>query len=186
MTIRTLILAGNPREGGHYAKRAGLQRWTYRVIHTAGQIRGLPYSGLEVHILPSFKKMPNRYSILSSLRYQRGVEYFYVDPDDLPTLAELEAEKQAAELGEADNATLEAAYAENADFPHAEWSAAQRRAKIEAMSDDELAELLQSNPTAEDAPQIVEAIKQKAAAKPRPSTRKTATAETATFFGTGG
>lgn len=164
MALRTLILAANPREGGHYAKRAGLQRWTYRVVHGAGQVRGLPYAGLEVHILPSFDRMMNRGSILSALRHKRGIEYFYVDPDDMPTLAELESQAQADELGDLTDEQLDVAYDANSHFDHAGWDAAQRRARLDAMTDDELADLMTSGPSAAEAPQIVDAIK----AKPKP------------------
>lgn len=187
MALRTLILASNPREGGHYAKRAGLTRFTYRVVVNAGQVRGLPYNGLEVHILPSFSRARNQSSILAALRWKRGLEYSYVDPDDLPTLAELDGQAQAEHLGELDDETLETAYAEHAEFDHAGWEAAQQRAEIAAMSDDELAELLRK--PADESTDTEKALQDTAvkdavkASKPKPRRKPAAPTSADDFFG---
>lgn len=137
MALRTLILASSPREGGHYAKRAELERWTYRVIHGANQVRGLPWTGCEVHILPSFEKAPNRFAILAALRHKRGLEYFFVDPDDLPTVEEIAGRKQAEGLGELTDEQLDAAYAEHEQFDHIGFARRRLMAEIPDLSDEE-------------------------------------------------
>lgn len=182
MAVRTLILAGSPREGGHYAKRAQLPRWTYRVVYSAGQVRGLPYSGLDIHVLPSFAEKPNRGTILAALRYKRGAEFYYVDPADMPTLEELESEKQATEIGELTDADLETAYDAHSHFDHQQWSADRRRDQIAGMTDDELAELLRK-PEPTDSEKALQDEVVKEAVKPKPRAKPKAPVAAENFFG---
>jgi hypothetical protein len=184
VALQTLILAGNPREGREYANRAQLRRWTYRVIHGPGQIKGLPWAGTEVHILPSFNARANRSAILSVLRWKK-VEYFYVDPDDFPTLEELAEQEQSGRLGELDDDVLEAAYAENESFDHTGFAYRAAVAKLESMSPQEVASWVASQQEPEKAEIAVQAVKAKSTARPKPKGPQSTTAPAptaATFF----
>lgn len=165
MALRTLILARSPREGGNYARRAGLKRWTFRTVYSARQIKGLPTKGVEVHILPSFATMANRGSVLGALRWRKGIEFFYVDPADLPTLSEVRAAEQASSLGDLTDDHLEAAYAENDEFPHEEWAAQRRRDLVARMSDEDLAQFLAGS-SPETAVKVIRAAAPKRTRKP--------------------
>lgn len=77
---QTLILAKSILEANRYAKAAGLDRFTYRAVRSAGSIRGVRHA--EVHILPSFLDRLDRHSILGALRWAKTLEVFYVDPAD--------------------------------------------------------------------------------------------------------
>lgn len=99
-----LILANSPREAGHYAKRAGLPNFSYRAVHSASQVRGM-YSA-EVHILPSFTRSISRHAIFAALQWARAIDYYYVDPEDMPPLPD--------RRGELTDEKLEEAYAEQA------------------------------------------------------------------------
>jgi hypothetical protein len=94
-----LILASSPREAGHYAKRADLPNFTYRAVHSAKQIRGI--HSAEVHILPSFIASVSRHAILAELQWARSVEFFYVDPEDMPELPDRRGELTDEKLEEA-------------------------------------------------------------------------------------
>lgn len=78
-----IVLAGNSREGHQYAKRAGLPKGRHRVVYSAKQVRRL--RSAEIHILPSFKRRPDRHGILAALRYTRGERFDVTMPpkDDL-------------------------------------------------------------------------------------------------------
>lgn len=183
MALQTLILAGNPREGREYANRAQLRRWTYRVIHGPGQIKGLPWAGTEVHILPSFNTRANRAAILSVLRWKK-VEYFFVDPDDFPTLDELAAQEQSGRLGDLDDDVYEAAYAENAKFDHTGYAYRTAVAKLESMTPEEVAAWVATQQEPEKAEIAVKAVKAKSTARPRPRPAQPTTGSTsaADFF----
>lgn len=180
MAIKTLILAGNPREGGRYAKRAGLARWTYRVVHAGGQIKGLPWSGCEVHILPSFSESRSRHSILSTLKHKR-VSYFYVDPADLPTLESLAEAAQTEQLGELDDKTLEAAHAENEKFDHVGFARAHLMAEIDGMTDEQVAERIR-RATPDEETALVQAVAAKPKT-PKPRKPRAPAAPAQNFFG---
>ncbi len=81
MARATLILAKNISEANAYAKLAGLQRFTYRAVRSAGAIRGV--RNAEVHILPSFLRRVDRHAILATLAWAKTLEVYYVDPADL-------------------------------------------------------------------------------------------------------
>jgi hypothetical protein len=173
---QTLILAASPREGGRYAKLTGMRPSRYRVVHDASQIKGIQHA--DVHILPSFAKTIQRHAVLAALQHGYRIEYFYVDPADLPTLDDRAADRQADELGELNDDVLEAAYAEHAAFDSAGWRAARSREKILAMTDEEIAELLQKPLDEATAVELVQAIQEKP--KPR-APRQTKAATPAVF-----
>lgn len=74
---QTLILAKSTTEANRYAKVAGLDRFTYRAVRSAGSIRGVRHA--EVHLLTSFLKRLDRHAILGALRWARTLEVYYVD-----------------------------------------------------------------------------------------------------------
>jgi uncharacterized protein (DUF1778 family) len=176
----TLILAGNPREGGQYARRLGMRPSAYRVVHDSGQIGGIQHA--DVHILPSFVKSIQRHAIFAALKYGYRIEYFYVDPDDMPTYDEMLGDLQAKELGELTDDILEAAYAEHAEFDHEAWRAARQRELVLQLSPEEFDRILaELDKPAEVVPELVEAVK-KAAEKPRaPRPTKAASPSLETF-----
>jgi hypothetical protein len=143
-----LILASSPREAGHYAKRADLPNFTYRAVHSAKQIRGI--HSAEVHILPSFIASVSRHAILAELQWARSVEFFYVDPEDMPELPD--------RRGELTDERLEQAYDEQSERRRVELFT-----ELETMTDAEIAERLRK-PTPEQEAVYVEAIQ---AAKPK-------------------
>jgi hypothetical protein len=143
-----LILASSPREAGHYAKRADLPNFTYRAVHSAKQIRGI--HSAEVHILPSFIASVSRHAILAELQWARSVEFFYVDPEDMPELPD--------RRGELTDERLEQAYDEQSERRRVELFT-----ELETMTDAEIAERLRK-PTPEQEAVYVEAVQ---AARPK-------------------
>jgi hypothetical protein len=141
-----LILASSPREAGHYAKRADLPNFTYRAVHSAKQIRGI--HSAEVHILPSFIASVSRHAILAELQWARSVEFFYVDPEDMPELPD--------RRGELTDERLDEAYDEQSERRRVELLA-----ELETMTDAQIAERLRKPTPAQEAVHI-QAVKPKA------------------------
>jgi hypothetical protein len=96
MARNTLILARNIREANHYAKVIGLQRFSYRAVQSAGQIRGT--RNAEVHMLSSFWRNPARFTVLNALRWAK-LDVYYVDFVDGKVL---DGETEGEEAGEAE------------------------------------------------------------------------------------
>ena len=112
MARQTLILAKSITEANSYAKLAGLQRFTYRSVRSAGAIRGV--RDAEVHILPSFTVRLDRHAILAALTWAKSLEVFYVDPADLAP-AEEDSDSNVLEAGTPPTeAEIDEAYALNA------------------------------------------------------------------------
>lgn len=104
----TLILAKSITEANDYARLAGLERFSYRAVRSAGAIKGV--RNAEVHVLPTFTERLDRHAILAALQWARTLEVFYVDPEDLKTPLteeELEAARLAAEAAEAERRAQE-------------------------------------------------------------------------------
>jgi hypothetical protein len=108
MARNTQILARNIREANHYAKVIGLQRFSYRAVQSAGQIRGT--RNAEVHMLSSFWRNPARFTVLNALRWAK-LDVYYVDFVDGKVLdGETEPEAEIEGPSERD---LEVAYRYN-------------------------------------------------------------------------
>lgn len=70
----TLILAKSVTEANRYARVAGLPRFQYRAIRSAGSIRAT--RNADIHLLSSFLKRPDRHAIIGALRHTRCDVYF--------------------------------------------------------------------------------------------------------------
>lgn len=77
-----LVLSGSIGEGNTYAKRVGLERFSYRAIGARKQVQNIQVA--DVHILPSFHKRPDKHAILGELRWGRDIVYKDVEMPPAP------------------------------------------------------------------------------------------------------
>lgn len=69
MSPYILVLAATPQEAAKYIKLAKLPRGRWRIASSASAIRGIRRA--TVHCLPGFKKRPDKFAVLSVLKYAR-------------------------------------------------------------------------------------------------------------------
>jgi hypothetical protein len=69
MSPYILVLAESPSEAAKYIKLAKLPRGRWRIASSASSIRGIRRA--TVHRLPGFKKRPDKFAVLSVLKYAR-------------------------------------------------------------------------------------------------------------------
>lgn len=136
----TLILAKSITEANQYAKAAGLERFNYRAVRSAGSIRGVRHA--EVHLLSSFIRRLDRHAIMAALRMARSLEVYYVVFEGGQIL-----DGEEDPRGDLTDEVLEAAYAEHFEREGARLSGLVPQVDVEAT----VAEVRPENPDLADA-----------------------------------
>lgn len=77
-----VILAATHSEARQYAKRLGMHPGRYRIAMRRGQLAGLQVA--DAHVLPSFRKAPQRHSILAGLKWGRDIQILDVEMPPAP------------------------------------------------------------------------------------------------------